>query len=220
MTSAAEEPSATLNQTTRCKKDAREALGFRDIIDGLPPVWIALRLAVNESDAGHLAARLSDGHGHIPTDRVGVARGKIGIVRMQALHTARGAPYPATRAELRVRSELSVTLGSVASVSRIEGASELRVLRDLRLRVAHSASRLDARDTTMRQWAGEPIARWKRFAGVEDRGNLGDDGKPEVAAAEHHRARPQGSPDLLSENVVVALLGHHEGRMQSLTSVQ
>ena len=91
---------------------------------------------------------------------------------------------------------------------------------DLGLSGANSALPFEARNPTMCQRTGEPIPRGERFPGVENRWNLSDDGQAEIAPAQDLGRGAQRSPDLEGKHFAVASAFGHEGRMQSLTSVQ
>jgi hypothetical protein len=94
-----------LNQSNRCESWAADLLSGVGVIGWLSPVWITLKLAVNDRHAGGLASGLTDHLVQISADRVGVARRKVGVVGVQTLHAARRSPDAPARTMLRATGE-------------------------------------------------------------------------------------------------------------------
>jgi hypothetical protein len=97
---------------------------------------------------------------------------------------------------LRVLWEQRIPLFRVARVRLSDGSREHRIRVDLGLRVAYATARFDSGDAAMGERTGEPVARRKRLAAVEERRHLGDDWKVEVAAAKDARVSAQRTPYL------------------------
>jgi len=220
------QPPTIAHQIKRCESGAGDGLSRVVVIAWLSPVWITLKRAVNGRDAGRVAAGLADHALKIPPDRVVVARGEVGVVGVQALHTTRRTADPSARTmgcapgERCAPGKQSIPIARIAGMGRLKCFAEPRIGSDLGLSGANTALAFDARDSSMRERAGEPIVCGKRLPGVEDWRNLGDDRQAEIAPVQDLRRRAQRSPDLKGEHFAVALVFRHEGRMQSLTSVQ
>jgi hypothetical protein len=107
-----------LHQSKRCESGAGEALSSVVVIGWLSPVWITLKLAVNACHARRLASRLAYHLVHIPANRIVIAGGKVGVVRVKALHPTRRPPDASARAALHTCGKLRV---AVARIARMRG---------------------------------------------------------------------------------------------------
>jgi hypothetical protein len=86
MTKTNAQPPARVNHKRRCESCVRSERSR--IVIWLAPVWIAVEAAVNPDHAWGGAAGLSDLSLHLPSDRIVVARSRVGIVGVQALDAA------------------------------------------------------------------------------------------------------------------------------------
>jgi len=169
------QPSRIIHQSQRCERDVRDGLSKFVVIARFSPVWIAPELAVNDRYTRDLATGLSDPVVHVAAHRIVVAGGKVGVVGVQALHTARRATDSPAWPMARPSGNEGVPLRRVAGVQRLELDARCRIGVELGLGGANSALPLDARDPTTHERTGQPIERGKRHSGVENRRNLGDD---------------------------------------------
>ena len=164
------------HQHTRCANNARDALSEVVVIGWFTPVWITLKRGVNDCDARRVAAQLSDRVDHVLTDRVVVTHCEIGAVGVKTLHAAGGPPNSSRRTvELGTPWKQRVAIPGVAGVRSVERLPELRVSVDLGLRSANAALPFDPSDSTVRQRAGEPVARGERLPRIENGRNLHHD---------------------------------------------
>ena len=219
MIRTAEHPAASVHQTTRWIAGPWRAPSYVIMIGRLTPVWITAERPVNEYDTRHAATRLSDLLVHATAYGIVVAGSEIRVVRMEALHPPRGAPYTSARTVPLSMLEGPISLPRVPRMRFIHRTCKLRVRFDLALCLAHTTSRLDPRDTAVRQGTREPVPGREGLTRIEDGRYFSNDGQTQIAPATDGGGRSQRPPDLEGEHVTVGRR-RHDTRMRSLTSVQ
>ncbi|MGB5311941.1 MAG: hypothetical protein WBN38_07720 [Polyangiales bacterium] len=119
------------------------------VIARLPPVWITLKLAVNERDTGRLAARIPDLVSNSTTNGIDVAGGEISIVCVKAFHPAGRSPYPAAWSMKSAGRNEGVAFACVSAMRVGDCLSQPGIRFDLVLGLPNSPAGFDPRDSTV-----------------------------------------------------------------------